>query len=310
MDFQKIRYGKREGIATITFDVPEKHNPFQFPREPGSMTAEIVAAMDDAADDDDVKVLVFKGAGPSFSSGADLTHVGFVYGMGTGQQGERRPSQRIRLKKDSELMSFFKQVFLHPKVTIAQVHGHCIGLAFLLVSFCDLCVAADDARFSRSDQRLGFAGNAGDFNVLAFNIGLKRTMKLLLTGETLSGTEAEEIGLINDAVPLADLEGKTQQLARQVASMPRDGIAIAKAMRSLHYDSLGITRGIDLHVVGHTMHTNLRWEADEYNYFRERRDKGAKAAFKERDALFERGERDALFERGERDALFERENPT
>lgn len=288
MGFEKIVYEKSDHIATITFNVPDKHNPFQFPREEGSMTKEIVDALDDAAEDDEVKVVVFRGSGPSFSSGADLTHVGFVYGMGTGQKDERRPSQRIRLKKDSELMGFFKQVFLHPKVTIAQVHGHCIGLAFLLVSFCDLAVAAEDARLSRSDQRLGFAGNAGDFNVLAFNIGLKRTMKLLLTGETLSGTEAEAIGLVNQAVPEDQLESETRTLAGKVASMPRDGIAIAKAMRSLHYDSLGITRGLDLHVVGHTMHTNLRWESDEYNYFRERRDKGAKAAYKERDELFER----------------------
>lgn len=288
MDFDKIVYQKQGPIANIMFNVPEKRNPFQFPREEGSMTKEILAAMDDAADDDDIKVVIFSGAGPSFSAGADLNHVGFVYGMGTGEKGERRASQRIRLKKDSELMGFFKEVFLFPKVTIAQVQGHCIGLAFLLVSVCDLCVAATDAKFSRSDQRLGFAGNSEDFNVLVFNIGLKRTLHLLLTGGTITGEEAERIGLINQAVPETNLAATARRLAEQVAAMPRDGIAIAKAMRALHYDSLGITQGLDLHVVGHTLQTNLRWEEDEHNFFRERRDKGAKAAFKERDDLFEK----------------------
>lgn len=288
MSFEKILYSKQQHVATITFNVPEKLNPFQFPREEGSMTKEIVEALDDAAEDDDVKVVVFKGAGPSFSAGADLTHVGFVYGMGDGKDGKRRPSQRIRLKKDAELMGFFKQVFQHPKITIAQVHGHCIGLGFLLVSFCDMAIAAEDAQLSRSDQRLGFGGNSGDFTVLAFNIGLKRTMELLMTGSTINGREAAAMGLVNRAVPEDEVEAETQDLARRVATMPRDGIAIGKAMRAMHYDALGITQGLDQHIVGHTMHTNLRWEDDEYNYFRERRNKGAKEAFKERDALFER----------------------
>lgn len=286
MGFERILYNKQDHIATITFNVPDKLNPFQFPREEGSMTKEIAEAMADAAYDDDVKVLIFKGAGKSFSAGADLTHVGFVYGMGDGKDGKRRPSQRIRLQKDAELMGFFKDIFLHPKITIAQVHGHCIGLAFLLVSFCDMAIVTEDAKLSRSDQRLGFGGNAGDFNVLAFNIGLKRTMKLLMTGDTLSGTEAAAIGFVNDAVPADRLEAVTRDLARRVATMPRDGIAIGKAMRAMHYETMGLTRSLDLHIVGHTMHTNLRWEDDEYNYFRERRERGAKEAFQERDRRF------------------------
>src|SRR6202000_434033 len=111
------------------------------------------------------------------------------------------PSQRVRLARDAELVAFYKELMLYPKITIAAVHGVCLGLGFILVSGCDLVVAAADARFMRTDQRLGLAANSIDFNHLVLNIGLKRTLGLLLTGGTLTGREAADIGLINPAAP-------------------------------------------------------------------------------------------------------------
>lgn len=282
-----VLYEKTGRIARVTLNSPKNLNAWTFPHHKGGMTEAFIEKMKLAAEDDDVTVVIIDSSGRAFSSGADVTHVGYVYGMGTGKPGERRASQRVRLKLDAELMDFYKWLFLFPKITIAQVNGVCLGLGFIITSFCDLCVAADDARFMRTDQRLGVAANSLDFNSLVINLGLKRTMKLLLTGGTLSGTEAEKYGLINEAVPPEQLAEATLALARQVACQPRDGIAIGKAIRKLNFESLGLVQGIDIHHIGHTLFTNLRWEEDEFNYFKERREQGAKAAFKARDASYE-----------------------
>lgn len=169
-----VLYEKTGRVARVTLNSPANLNAFQFPHHPGGMTQEFVKKMQLAADDDDVTAVIIDGNGRGFSAGADVKHIGFVYGMGTGQPGERRASQRIRLQRDGELMEFYRWVMLFPKITIAQVHGVCIGLGFLLVSCCDLCVAADDARFMRTDQRMGLAGNALDFNHMVLNMGLDR----------------------------------------------------------------------------------------------------------------------------------------
>ena len=284
VEFDKVICEKEGNIAHIIFNYPEKLNPLGIVSGTGKG---MVAALDYIAEDDDVKVVIIKGAGRCFSSGYDISQVGFVYGMGTGKAGERRAAERKRLSTDRELIvGPAKKLFLYPKITIAQVHGHCIGGGFILVSCCDLAVAAEDAQFSRRDQRLGFAGNAADFVHMTYTIGLKRTMELLLTGRTIDGKEAERIGLVNKAVPADKLEEETNILAESVALLPRDGIAIGKAMREITYDTMGLTAGLDIHVVGHTFMTNLRWEEDEYNFFKERRDKGLREAVHERDERY------------------------
>lgn len=284
---ERVLYEKDGRIARITLNSPENLNAFQFPRHEGGMTIELRDKLDRAREDDDITVVLIDAAGRAFSSGADVTHVGRVYGMGTGKDGTRRPSQRIRLARDAELVGFFKEVMLYPKITIAQVHGACLGLGFILVSCCDMAVAAQDAKFMRSDQRLGLAANSIDFNHLVLNIGLKRTLGLLLTGGTLSGQQAADIGLINEAVPAEDLPAAATRLAGQVALLPRDGIAMGKALRALNYEALGLTQGLDIHHVGHTLFTNIRWEPDEFNYFRERREVGHRAAYRARDGRYQ-----------------------
>ncbi|MCX5999712.1 MAG: enoyl-CoA hydratase/isomerase family protein, partial [Chloroflexi bacterium] len=111
---------------------------------------------------------------------------------------------------------------------------------------------------------------------------------MLLTGKIITGKEAAEIGLVNKAVPLANLDEETMKLAKAITLLPRDGIAIGKATRHLIYDRMGMISDFIPGYISHTMFTNLRWEPDEYNFFKERRDKGsAKEAFKQRDARYE-----------------------
>ena len=118
MDYRYVLYEKEEAVARITLNRPEKLNVFDFPGQ-GGILDDFYAALEEAEEDDQVKVVVIRGAGRSFCAGHDLDSVGHVYGMGTGQPGERRASQRVRLKVDRRWMEHHMKLLLFPKITIA-----------------------------------------------------------------------------------------------------------------------------------------------------------------------------------------------
>jgi len=284
----KIIYEKDGNIARITLNYPEKLNAFDFPGQGGIMD-QLYFVLDKASEDDDIKVVVIKAAGRAFCVGHDLTKVGFIYGFGEGKPGERRPSQRTRLNIDRHwfIDHHLARLFLHPKITIAQIHGYCIGEGVMITCFADLAVTSEDAQFGSTEQRLGFAGSGVPYiNALILTVGFKRALDLLLTGRMISGKEAEEIGLVNKAVTSDKLEEEVNALAKSMTLLPRDGIAIGKATRHIVYNKLKLLSGFIPGYYSHTFFTNLRWEPDEYNFFKERRDKGAKAGFHERDKRY------------------------
>jgi len=279
---------EREGnIARIILNRPDILNALNMIGK-GDETDEFYQCLDAAAEDDDVKVVIMKGRGRAFTVGHDLTKVGFLYGFGTSSK-ERRPSQRIRLNMDRDAdVNGILRIFLHPKVTICQCHGYCYGGGTYFPLHSDLAIAAEDAQFGCPEQRLGFSGcGVPGITHMIFTIGLKRTLDLILTGRSVSGKEAAEIGLVNKAVPIDKLEEEVEKLAQAICLLPRDGIAIGKATRHLIYDRLGLTGDYIPAYISHTFFTNLRWEPDEYNFFKERRDKGAKAGFHGRDERFQ-----------------------
>ena len=286
MDYQYVLYEVQDAVARITLNRPEKLNVFDFPGQ-GGILDDFYAALEEAEDDDEVKVVVIRGAGRSFCAGHDLDSVGHVYGMGTGQSGERRASQRARLKVDRRWMERHLKLLLFPKITIAQVHGHCVGEGAIMLEACDLAVVADDAQISHAEQRLGFAGSGLNLLPLYLTVGMKRARELLITGRTISGVEAVQMGLANRSVPPDELEQAVAELCSQIVLLPADGIAIGKASNHWIMDILGATSGLIQGYVTHTLFTNLRFEPDEFNFFRERREGGTRSAFHARDDRYE-----------------------
>jgi len=288
VEFKTVIYEKEnfeEGaVATITLNKPETLNAMDV-----ELTEDILAALTQAEEDDDVKVVILKGSGRCFSSGYDLGRVYYVYGGGSGKAEEkaRRPSQRARLKYDRWRSDTLRRIYLSPKITIAQVHGYCIGGGLYTVLCCDLALAAEDAKIGHLEQRLVFAGVMYVLPIEIMHIGPKKTRELLLTGKTFDGKEAERMGIVNKAVPLDKLEEETKKMARAATLMPRDGIAIGKAMAQVAYDTLGLTSSFSQGYLGHTMATNVRFEEDEFNFLRARRDLGVKEAIKARDKRYE-----------------------
>ena len=282
-----VLYEKEGNVGRITLNYPERLNSWDFPGQ-GGLTDQFYETLKIPEEDDEIKVVIIKAAGRSFSAGHDLTTVGFVYGYGTGQAGERRPSQRVRYKIDRKwLVGGHMSLLYFPKVTIAQVQGHCIGEGLALALCCDMAIAADDAMIGHTEQRLGFSGTGiGTIPLLMLAVGVKRGREMLLTGRQMSGKEAAAIGLVAKSVPPDKLEEEVEKAAKAVTLLPRDGLAIGKAFTELVYDSMGITHGFISGYIGHTAFTNLRWEEDEYNFFKERRDKGVKTGFHARDDRF------------------------
>lgn len=276
MEYQDIIYERDGYIARIIFNRPDKLNPISY-----RMNREIVSAITEAEDDDDVKVIIFKGNGRCFSAGYDLAEVGFVYGMKAPKHGEQlqdRPSQRIRLYVDDFIQGEVKRrVMLCRKVTIVQAHGFCFGGGLMITECCDLIIASEDCQFGFAEERLGGSGMTMS-PMLVHRVGLTKALELQITGKKIDGKEAERIQLITRAVPADHLESTVEEMAKAISLYPRDGIAISKITRRSVYEMIGITPWFNAHGWQHTLLTNIKWEPDEFNFFKERRDIGVQAA--------------------------------
>ena len=287
MSTETLIYEKEDfeegSVVTLTMNKPETLNALDI-----EFSRKIDDALTQVEEDDDVKAVVFKGAGKSFSSGYDLGRVYFVYGGGSGKKEDktRRPSQRSRLAYDRWRSESLRKIFNLSKITIAQVHGYCIGGGLYMSLCCDMTIAAEDSKIGHAEQRLGFSGAMYVFPIEVMLIGQKRARELLLTGKLIDGTEAERIGLINQVVPADQLEAETRKLAQSMTLLPRDGIAVGKACARLAYDSMGLSSAFGQGYLGHTMFTNTRYEPEEFNLLKQRRDVGVKAAIRERDARY------------------------
>jgi enoyl-CoA hydratase len=282
-EYEQLIYDKEGHLVYITLNRPEKMN---------TVTAEMFHswgdALTEAEKDDDVKVIIFRGAGRCFSAGAPLDQVGYVYGMKQPKPGEKagKIPMRVKINFDHSLfMDFFRHVLLCKKITIVQMHKYCIGVAFSIAMHADLLIADEECKVGHVEERLGLAG-LSLMPIMIARCGLTKALDLCLTGKMISAKQAVEWNLINRAVPADRLEAEVKELADGLALYPRDGIAIGKVGRELVYESMGITRGAMDHAILHTFQVSRTYEDDEYNAFKQRRDKGVKGMAHEKHDLF------------------------
>lgn len=272
---------ERDGpVARLVLNRPAKHNALRF--------ADLDALVDllrEAEEDDDVRVVVLKGNGPSFCAGHDYDDAVRSYGLEPDASGARprRPSQRSRLLRDRRLAAGYAAFHYAAKPVIAQVHGVCTGAGLYLAELVDLVVAAETARFSHAEQRLGLAGNTWHLNTQILLYGPRRARELLLFGDEFDGRQAVEWGLANRAVPQDELEATVAEWAARVARHPRDALVTGRAVHAMALDSLGGSQQFLRGTVGHTLGTNLRYEADEFNVIAERAREGTRSTFAARD---------------------------
>ena len=206
-------------IARITIDNPERRNAYDPP-----MRRQIRAFLDDLAKDDDIKVVILRGSGGVFSTGADMKNAYEWYGPG---ESKRRPSQRRRLGIDRESFAFYHEFLSFPKVTIAQVETYALGGAFELALMADLAVVGRDAKLGMPGaQLLGPA--LGNLHLFFYRLGPVLARRLLLTGDTVTAADVEHLGVFTEVCEPTKVANRTEAWAQKVARMPADGLAIAK----------------------------------------------------------------------------------
>lgn len=192
--------------GSITLNRPDKLNPL------GTTTLnELVAAARWFDDRPEVKVVVIAGAGRAFSAGADLALFAGPGDQATGTRGEagmREAADAGRRMADAiEAMR---------AVTVARLHGHCIGGALVLAAACDLRVAADTTRFAIPEVDLGIPLAWGGIPRLVREIGPALTKELVLTCRPFDAAEAKAAGFCNRVVAEADLDGEVQRLVEEL----------------------------------------------------------------------------------------------
>lgn len=278
-----VLYEKDPEISAgiITFNYPEKLNAL-----PIAALERVGDLVREAETDDDVKTIIFRGEGPCFGTGAVAEELGHYIGHKKPVDGERPkpPAQRQRILPDRNIVlgAFTAAVQNCLKVTICQVHGYCYGGHMQIALASDMIIASPDAQFTHPAFRYLGAGPQ-DMWAWVENIGLKKMKEIMFTMRPLGAEEAEQIGFVNKVVERDELEQWTRDYAQAVSMMPLDGIMIGKSMIRMQMEARGKGLGEMIGWVGHGWATNLRLDEGEFNFIKERAQKGVRQTLKDRD---------------------------
>ncbi len=217
-----VDYSTRGALAFITLNRPERLNAMN-----GQLWDDVRAALDRAAADPATKVLIITGEGRAFSAGADL------------KESKARSKSEYR-EYLAKVQAISKQLLHLSKPTIAAINGYALGSGCELALACDVRIAAEEAQMGFPEAKVTSSVTGGGLRLIQDLIGPARARELLFTGEFIDGKEAERIGLVNRAVPLARLMETAGEIARKIAhnspfsiSTIKGGLQAAKSGMSL-----------------------------------------------------------------------------
>lgn len=210
MDEPELLIADDGPVRVLTLNRPHRLNAF---------TAEgyfgLSAALDAAAIDDEIRVVLIRGAGRAYCAGVDL--------VALGEQTDPTAFSRGIRAVVMSLVTF-------PKPLVAAVHGPIVGFGATMLLHCDVVISADDARFRLPFSELGTAPEAGSTFMLPKIVGERKAAELLLTARWVSGTEAAQIGLATEAVPANMLEIRSQEVLDEIAHLKTPANIAAKAL--------------------------------------------------------------------------------
>jgi len=206
----------KDGVLRIVLNRPERRNSLDV-----TGVRLLVAALEAAATDDELRVIVLQGAGENFCSGADW--------VASNPDGLERP-RAGRLQRRTPLQAHrIIQLLLDIQLpVVAVIRGWAAGLGFQLALAADFAVTADTARFWEPFIERGFSPDSGSTWLLPRLVGLARARELLLLGRTLTGAEAASWGLVHASVPPEEVETQAAKLIERLASGPTVALGLAK----------------------------------------------------------------------------------
>ncbi|MBZ5606624.1 MAG: enoyl-CoA hydratase [Acidobacteriia bacterium] len=209
MSYQNLLTSTEGQLGVITLNRPDRRNALSL-----DLMLELIRCLDETSSDANVRAIILASSGKAFSSGHDLGEM----------VGRTVADYRRIFDVCTELMTKIQSI---PQPVIAQVQGIATAAGCQLVATCDLAIAADTAEFATPGVKIGLFCTT-PMVALSRAVGRKRAMEMLLTGKMVDAQTAVEWGLINRAVPAAELEAETRRLACQIAQASSFTVALGK----------------------------------------------------------------------------------
>ena len=253
-------------VRRFTLNRPEKRNALN-----DALRGALFDALRAGDKDKNVSVMIIRGGGPCFSAGYDL---------GSANSDVERAISRADGWWSRHVVNNWFEMWDMTTPIIGQVHGYCLAGGTELATACDLVYVAEDAQIGYPPVRLM---SPPDMQWQTWMMGLRRGMEALLTGDSMSGTEAVTNGFANRAFPLADLDTAVVAVAERVAKIPPDLLALNKRAAHRAMEAMGIRTGIrataEIQALGFHQKSSM-------DYMQSFATKGVTAALSQRDAAF------------------------
>jgi len=210
MNYECIIYEKKNHQAWIKLNRPKVLNAMN-----RQLWLDCQSAMDDAGQDSNIKVLIITGQGRAFSTGADL------------KESKTRSIEDYR-KYLEALQETTRNILRFEKPIIAAINGYALGSGYELALACDIRIAANEAQIGSPEAKVTSSVTGGAMRLIQDLIGPAKAKELLFTGDYIDGQEAQRIGLVNRAVPLAQLETEAEEMAQKISENSAFSIKMIK----------------------------------------------------------------------------------
>jgi enoyl-CoA hydratase len=210
MNYESYKYLRIErdaGIATLTLNQPDNRNAIH-----AEMHAELEKVWLELAEDKEVNVIVFTGAGKFFSAGGDIKRMASRWGTDEGW--------RFSLEVPAATRRMFQNILEVSQPIICAVNGDAVGLGATLALFSDVSVISETAKFGDTHVKVGLVAGDGGAVVWPLLIGPNRAKEFLMRGRLVSGAEAHQLNLVNHQAPADQVMDKAMEIARELAAMP------------------------------------------------------------------------------------------
>ncbi len=218
-DFQQIIYEKSSHVAVVTLNRPQKLNAYS-----EIMVHEILAALGDARDDDEIRAVIVTGTGRGFCSGGDI---GRDFQYPARYRGHRMESMLEMRENMHELVKFLQRF---DKPTVAAINGAAVAGGLTLALSCDFRIAGESSRLGDTSLKFALIPDEGGAYLFPRFLGLEKALKMSLFSEVYSARQALELGLVTEVVPDTELMARAREWAERLAAGPPIAIRITKRM--------------------------------------------------------------------------------
>ena len=276
MAYNYIQYDVSDGIGRVTLNRPEKLNALS-----QELQDELMDCVRAADDDPDVRVITLRGNGRAFCAGYDITPPGEQTAEEEALSRERRENIRWDMHRMKKTPARWNELLNLDKPVIVGIHGYCLAGGTDMAMHCDIIIAADDAQIGFPAVR---SMGTPPTHMWTYMVGPQWAKWFLLTGESVSGKQAQEIGFAWKSVPRENLDAAVEDLASKMAKIPWELLAANKSIVNKAMDLMGRNT---LQQVAAEVDAVSHQAPIVYEFNRRSREQGIKAALDWRDGPFQ-----------------------